>query len=270
MIVDGRSIAEDIQLSLKELVAKQKKKLSLAVFVMTDDFATRTFITIKERVAREIGIHVAVFDISPTLDTEALIEKIKEAAEKYQGIVVQFPLPQHIDRDRVRNAIPRSHDVDVISDGALKAFQEGSRIFPPVVGAIDEILTRNNVALENKRVVVVGEGRLVGKPAALYARREDAEVHVVNAESGNSLQEIKKADVLILGAGVPGLLKSDMVKEGVMIFDAGTSEARGKLAGDADPACAHRAALFTPVPGGIGPITVAMLFKNLLALLKES
>lgn len=266
MIIDGRAIAGEIKEELKNKVGQMDEKLSLAVFAGREDLATRKFIEIKKRFADDIGVSIEVKSL-PGATTDKLVKEIQDAAKSCNGIIVQFPLESGIDTDIVRNAIPLSLDIDVLSDEAVSRFARGEfPILPPVAGAIAEIVRRNNVVLEGKRVVVVGEGRLVGKPASIWARLRGANVTTLNAESYDISYEIRKADILILGAGVPYLIKPDMVKGGVVIFDAGTSEASGKLVGDADPRCAEKASLFTPVPGGIGPITVAMIFKNLVRL----
>ena len=124
--------------------------------------------------------------------------------------------------------------------------------------------------MNGKKVVVIGKGKLVGKPAAEWARKEGAFVEVVDRSIKNPEMIFKKADVLISGAGVPSLITPEKIKDGVLLFDAATSEMSGKLVGDIDPVCAKKAALYTPVPGGIGPLTVALLFKNLLELAERA
>ena len=133
---------------------------------------------------------------------------------------------------------------------------------PPVAEAIKEVLRLHDVRPRGKIAVVVGAGRLVGAPAAKLLRELGAEVSVITQTSG-SLVELKTADIVVLGVGEPGFIKTEMLKQDVVLIDAGTSEQGGKLAGDADPACISVASVFTPVPGGIGPIAVAMIFKNL-------
>ncbi|HEY4502409.1 MAG TPA: bifunctional 5,10-methylenetetrahydrofolate dehydrogenase/5,10-methenyltetrahydrofolate cyclohydrolase [Candidatus Paceibacterota bacterium] len=266
MIIDGKAIAERVKSVVAREITRTGARYSLAVFVLTDDFATRKFISIKKKVAENIGVTIVLYDLKKDTRTEELVQKIKEAVHNHNGIVVQFPLPSHINSDTIRNAIPASHDVDVISDEALQKVKKGSNVLPPVVGAIDEILKEQAVTLKGKKVVVVGEGNLVGKPSAIFAEHGGANVTVVNEDTKDISKETKDADIIILGAGVPGLLMPTMVKDGVVILDAGTSEAKGELRGDADPSCALKSALFTPVPGGVGPITVAMIFKNLLVL----
>ncbi|HEV8666956.1 MAG TPA: bifunctional methylenetetrahydrofolate dehydrogenase/methenyltetrahydrofolate cyclohydrolase, partial [Candidatus Paceibacterota bacterium] len=135
----------------------------------------------------------------------------------------------------------------------------------PVAEAVSEVLVRSNVSVQNKTAVVVGAGKLVGAPVAELLRELGANVSVITQNEG-SLLDLKTADIVVLGAGEPGLVSPEMLKEGVVLIDAGTSEASGRLAGDASPACAEVASVFTPVPGGIGPISVAMIFKNLFTL----
>jgi methylenetetrahydrofolate dehydrogenase (NADP+)/methenyltetrahydrofolate cyclohydrolase len=164
----------------------------------------------------------------------------------------------------VLKVIPEGCDVDAVHyDGTL------SGVLPPVVGAISEVSLRHNVVFSGQRVVIVGKGRLVGAPAELWCSQQGADVTVVTEETANAADIIRNASILILGAGKPSLVTPDMIKEGVILFDAGTSEDGGVLRGDADPLYAQKAALFTPVPGGIGPITVAVLLRNLVTLSRQ-
>ena len=265
MTVDGRAIADEIKERLKKEVAE--RNLSLIVFVMSHDLAVQKFIEIKKKFAESIGVSVVVEELPDNISTEVLLNKVKEAAGEHNGIIVQLPLASHIDTDAVRNAIPVSHDVDVIADVSFAEFQKGtSAILPPVVGAIAEIISRHNISVTGKNVVIVGRGPLVGRSAETWFQRKEARVHVLDKSTTNLEEETRKADILVLGAGLPGLITPEFVKSGAVIFDAGTSESGGKLTGDALPTCASKASLYTPVPGGIGPITVAMIFKNLLTL----
>jgi methylenetetrahydrofolate dehydrogenase (NADP+)/methenyltetrahydrofolate cyclohydrolase len=180
------------------------------------------------------------------------------------GVILQLPLPPDIDAEAERNRIPLSKDVDVLSDAAYQKFVEGAYPPPPVPRAMDFVLKQYGINPWGKRVAVVGQGRLVGKPAAELMRQQGAEVVV--AERGSVSEATRDADIVILGAGDPHFLKPDMVKDGVVILDAGTSESSGKVVGDADPSCIEKASLFTPVPRGIGPIAVVEIFANLFEL----
>lgn len=265
--IDGKAISLELKGGLIKEVAKMERKPRLTVFVLSEDLATEKFIGLKQRFAEAVGVSVRIIRMPQTTSTETLVGEIANAISESDGVIVQFPLPPHIDRSVVSNAVPASHDVDVISDEALALFKKGeSVILPPVVGALKEILDRGEVSLAGKQVVVVGEGRLVGAPAALWARLQGADVISVNEHTPDITESTQRADVLILGAGSPSLITPSMIREGVVLLDAGTSEAQGKLAGDADPRCVEKASIFTPVPGGIGPITVALIFKNLIAL----
>lgn len=265
--VDGKGIASDLKQKLKTEVVGRKRKLSLKVFVLSQDLATEKFIAVKRRFAEAIGVAITVEYLKENLTTDSLVRRIQEDARNFTGVIVQYPLPLHLDADTVRNCVPVDSDVDVLSDAAVLLFARGaSAALPPVVGALREVVLRHKIELLGRHVIVVGNGRLVGQPAAIWAESEGARVRVVDATTPRIETVTRTADILILGAGVPGLIQPSMLRDGVVILDAGTSEAGGKLAGDADPACESKASVFTPVPGGIGPITVAMIFKNLLAL----
>lgn len=260
MIVDGKSIAKDILESLKRSIEARRMSPRLAVVTCAPNFETRKFLALKKRKADEVGIALTVREYPESATTEDLIDGIARAAAEADGIVVQLPLPRHIDRTRVIAAVPRSHDVDALS------YDGGDALLPPVVGAIAAISAAHGIEFAGANVTVVGEGMLVGKPAAVWARAQGANVTVVHEGSEDAAQHMRAADILILGAGKPHFITPDDVKEGIIIFDAGTSESAGALVGDADPACAKKASFFTPVPGGIGPVTVAVLLRNAAAL----
>lgn len=261
MNIDGRAIAHDIYRELVEQVAPRKRKPHLTVFTCAPNFETQKYLALKRKKAAEVGIEVNVIEFPENVTTEEVLLTFTALGARTNGLIVQLPFPPQVRIDEVLARIPHSLDVDGLHyDGTSE------EILPPVVGAIDEIVARYRIALSGKRVVVVGDGRLVGRPAAHYARARGAEVTVITKGDPNAAAALRAADVLVLGAGSPHMVSPDEVKDGVVIFDAGTSESAGVLVGDADPACAEKAALFTPVPGGIGPITVAILLRNLVRL----
>jgi methylenetetrahydrofolate dehydrogenase (NADP+)/methenyltetrahydrofolate cyclohydrolase len=267
MMIDGKKIAADIKHELKNEIEQLGTAPVLAIVIVGDDPVIESFVRIKKKFAGEIGVHIEEHRYSDTIDTDTLLSKVEELVldDSIHGVVVQLPLSEHIQTPDVLHALSAQKDVDVISQEGMMLFESGDAPFlPPVVGAIEEILRREAVSIEGKKAVVLGNGRLVGKPAALWLKRRGAHVSVLDRESIDTLSQIKSADVLVLGAGVPGFVKPDMIQEGVVILDAGTSEEAGKLAGDADPSCGEKASIFTPVPGGIGPITVAILFRNVI------
>jgi methylenetetrahydrofolate dehydrogenase (NADP+) / methenyltetrahydrofolate cyclohydrolase len=268
MIVDGKLIARGLKNQLISRVRSNDRRLKLGVLIAHETPEIRQFVDIKKRFGAEIGVTVEVMQLGVLEQkSESLLQKILHVTRECDGLVLQLPLPSQYHLDSVLNLFPLSHDVDVIGNTAFQQHKEGMLPFlPPVVGAIAEILHQQNVLLAGRKVLVIGEGRLVGSPAVFWAERLGAEVSVVTKRVGVLADLAPTADVIILGAGSPGLLTPDMIKQGVMIFDAGTSETEGVVKGDADPACADKAMLFTPTPGGIGPITVAKVFENLLTL----
>lgn len=251
MIVDGRIIAERVYASLAA-----SRPLTLGVLVAGANPVTSSFVRIKEKAAARLGVTLVREDLPAHATTDDALRAITVLAEKSDGIIVQLPLPHGIDVDAVLAAIPPHKDVDGISPLP--------NVRPPVAGAVAEILGYELIPTKERRVVVIGSGRLVGKPVAALLKEYGAEVFVI--EKGDSLAALIEADIIISGAGEPGLIRPEHVKDGVVIIDAGTSEIGGKVAGDADPACAEKASIFTPVPGGVGPIAVAMIFKNLYTL----
>lgn len=242
MLVDGKKIAEDILQALEKERA-QFAGLTLAVVMSEGDAATESFVKIKSRTAARLRVELKRY--APHELSQALA---------CDGIIVQLPLPN---AEELLAALPPEKDVDGLGSHPLAR--------PPVAEAVAEVLRRSGIDPAGKRAVVVGSGRLVGAPAAALLRELGAQVSVVT-EARGSLTELKEADIAVLGAGEPGLIKPAMLKQGVVLIDAGTSEQGGRLSGDADPACASVASVFTPVPGGVGPIAVAMIFKNLFAL----
>ncbi len=267
MILDGRTIAKELRAELALSFGTLEKPPRVTVFVLSEDEATRQYIGIKERTGRELGATVSIERMPEDTTTQELIDAIGIAALATEGIIVQLPLPPHIDGEAVRDALPKSKDIDCLGTAAFADFDAGTGIvIPPVVSAMEHILRLNAIDILEKKVVVIGHGRLVGQPAEIWFRARGGHVTVCDQKTEDLSVHTKDADIIVLGAGVPGLLTPNMIKDGVAILDAGASEAGGKVVGDADPACAEKAALFTPVPGGIGPIAIAMLFRNLYIL----
>jgi methylenetetrahydrofolate dehydrogenase (NADP+)/methenyltetrahydrofolate cyclohydrolase len=266
MIVDGRKLAAE----RREEIAKERAHmgpLSLGVVIATTDTVTASYVGIKKRAAEALGISVIEYRLKDDASTEEIIAAVREASA-HDGAILQLPLPKGADVERARNAIPADRDVDVLGDEAFERFAQG--FFPPtppVPAAMLYVLKRNGVEIRGKTVVMLGMGRLVGKPAEILFYHLDAKTKTLI--KGDDVAHVtREADIIVSGAGVPWLLKPEMVKDGVVILDAGASELGGKLAGDADPACAEKASIFTPVPGGLGPIAVAEIFANLVILAK--
>jgi methylenetetrahydrofolate dehydrogenase (NADP+)/methenyltetrahydrofolate cyclohydrolase len=258
MHIDGKKIAEEVIESLKDggLLSGAK----LGVIMAQGDAATESFVRIKERVARKLSVELVREVLAENASTEDVLLSIRTLSTAVQGIIVQLPLPLRFNTDQILSAIPTTHDADALNPATRL-------VRAPVAEAISEILVRANISALDKRAVVVGAGRLVGAPAAGLLRHLGAKVSVVTLEEGN-LAQLQDADIVVSGAGSPGLITPTMLKPGVVLIDAGTSESEGKVVGDATPDCAEVASIFTPVPGGVGPIAVAMLFKNFCTLVQ--
>lgn len=261
VLVDGKQLATEIYREVANRVTHLDVKPHLTVFTCAPNFETQKYLTLKMRQTKKVGIGINVIEFPETITTEEVITSVTHAGMQTDGVIVQLPFPAHIDIDAVLASIPSQYDVDAVNyDGA------SDHILPPVVGAIKVIADRYDVLFTGQPVTIVGHGRLVGKSAEIWTKKQGASVTVVTKTSGDLEAAVLNAHILILGAGQPGLITPDMLGEQVTIFDAGTSEAEGELRGDADPTCAQKAALMTPVPGGIGPITVALLLKNVVKL----
>jgi methylenetetrahydrofolate dehydrogenase (NADP+)/methenyltetrahydrofolate cyclohydrolase len=268
MLVEGKKIAGEMEHRLRKRVEEGKMGLTLGIIVVHETAPIRQFVEVKRRFGDAINVHVEVLQLGPmSHKNEDLLALLLHSTRNHDGIVLQLPLPHQYSLDSVLNLFPLSHDVDVIGNTAYRQFEEATLPFyPPVVGALHEVLRHHGLGLAGRKVLVVGEGRLVGGPAAIWARRVGAYVTVANIETPNLAELSRDAEVLILGAGVPGLIKPDMVQQNAIVLDAGTSEVSGVIKGDADPAVAEKAGLFTPTPRGLGPITVAKVFENLITL----
>lgn len=255
MRLDGKAVAEGVYQRLSEEGIAGR---SLGLLVIGTDTVTDSFVRQKARAAERLGVSIVRRDLPESVTTDEAIHALAALAKEVDGVIVQLPLPLRIDTHAVLAAIPPDKDVDGIS--------AAPRVRPPVAEAVAEILAQSSTQIHDANAVVVGAGRLVGKPVAAMLTEMGA--RVTTLARGDSLDALKDADIVVLGAGEPGLVKPEHLNDGVVLIDAGTSESSGKIAGDADPACESKAALFTPVPGGVGPIAVAMIFRNLLALAK--
>lgn len=252
MIVRGKEIAESVYARLP------KRPRTLGIIVGEKNPVIDSFVKIKERAAQRLGVTLVREELLEGANTHEAVAAVLSLSEKVDGIIVQLPLPNQIDVETVLAAIPGEKDVDGISLSPC--------VRPPVAEAVKEILEHGQCEVAGKKAAVVGSGRLVGKPCARLLEELGASVTVL--ERGDSLDALKDADIVVLGAGEQGIVQPEHLKGGVVLIDAGTSEMGGKVKGDADPACADVASIFTPVPGGVGPIAVAMIFKNLFDLTK--
>jgi methylenetetrahydrofolate dehydrogenase (NADP+)/methenyltetrahydrofolate cyclohydrolase len=263
MIAYGNEVVLHIKQRLRQ--AAQGKTISFILF--GENLASRKFVERKMAFARDIGVLVTVNNF-PILPEEKIISIVSELAKRdYDGIIIQLPLPSGVSAEKILNLIPAEKDIDILGDFAKKDYIEKKiSKTPPVAQAVKEILDYYNVSLSEKKVLVVGRGKLVGEPVDLWLTREGIEHSIIDKDTPHehSAKLMKNADIIISGVGSPYMIKPDMIQTGAVLIDAGTSEEEGKLVGDVDPACESKASLYTPVPGGVGPVTVASLFLNII------
>ena len=279
-IIDGKQVAAEMRAELKEKVAELKTQgvtPGLAVVLVGEDPASKSYVTAKERACEEIGIF-SDDNRLPAETTEedllALIDKLN-TDPKINGILVQLPLPKHIDEDKILLAIDPAKDVDgfhPVNVGKMVVGQDA--YLPCTPHGIIQLLIRSKVKLEGAEVVIVGRSNIVGKPIANMliqkAPTGNATVTVCHTRTKNMAEHVKRADIIIAAAGWPNTITADMVKDGAVVIDVGVNRVedatkkRGyRLAGDVDfEGVKEKASLITPVPGGVGPMTITMLLYN--------
>lgn len=269
-IIDGKAISAQIKDEVKERAAQLKARginVCLAVIQVGSDPASSVYVGNKKKACAYVGIESLSYELAEETTQEELLFLIKELNEKEEvnGILVQLPLPAHIDEDAVIRAIDARKDVDGFhpqSVGALCIGQPGFVSCTPA--GIIELLKRSGVEIAGKECVVIGRSNIVGKPMALLLLRENGTVTVAHSKTQNLKEVAKRADILIVAVGKPKMITRDYVKEGAVVIDVGIHRKEGgKLCGDVDyddvvPVCSA----ITPVPGGVGPMTIAMLMYN--------
>jgi len=270
-IIDGKAIAEEVRQEVREEVARLKERgilPGLAVILVGDDPASKTYVRNKERASRDAGIHSEVYRLPADTPEHEVLRLIGElnARPEISGILLQHPVPGHIDERRCFDAISPEKDVDgfhPVNQGRLLI---GEKCFVPCTPrGILHLLDRTGVDLKGKRAVVVGRSNIVGKPVALLLLSRHATVTICHSRTQDLAAETRAADVLVVAIGKARAIRGDMVKPGAVVIDVGVNPEDGKLVGDVDfESAVEVASAITPVPGGVGPMTIAMLLKNTL------
>ena len=264
MTIDGKNIAGEVLARLKALPKPEK---FLAVVLVGDNKSSLSFIAQKEKIAKQLGVDFRLYRFPATAKNDELREEVgKIAAHKTcGGVVVQLPLPDHVNRQYILNAIPPDKDVDVLGERAVGAlYAERSKVVPPAVGTVEEIIRSMDAdpkALASRSVAIVGLGLLVGRPVATWIMWRAKETLLLRSTS--DLRRAKDADIVITGVGKAGLLSAGHIKEGACVIDFGYDGNKG----DFDPTDAiSKDISYTPTPGGTGPVLVAKLFENFYTL----
>ena len=265
--IDGKQISAQIKDELKERVEKENLEVTLAVIQVGNDPASTVYVGNKKKACEYIGIRSLAYELPEETPEEELLQLIKELNDRddVNGILVQLPLPAHMDEDKVIQTISPKKDVDGFhpqSVGALSIGQLGFISCTPA--GVIQLLKRTGVEIDGKECVIVGRSNIVGKPMALLMLRENATVTVCHSHTKDLKEVTKRADILIVAIGKPKFITKEYVKDGAVVIDVGIHRgADGKLCGDVDyDDVAPITHAITPVPGGVGPMTIAMLMNN--------
>lgn len=269
-ILDGKAVSQRIKDELKtevENLKKEGKTVGLAVIIVGDNPASRIYVNNKKKACEQLGIHSEEFAL-PAETTEeelkALVEKLNNDSS-IDGILVQLPLPKHINEEAVINTISAKKDVDAFHPSNVGKIMIGNYDFLPCTPAgVMELIAESGISVEGKNCVVVGRSNIVGKPQAMLLLQKNGTVTICHSRTKDLAAVTREADILVAAVGVPELIKGDMIKEGAVVIDVGMNRLPDKkLVGDvAFEECEKKAAAITPVPGGVGPMTIAMLMKN--------
>ena len=262
MVFDGKKIRDEIMSDLADRILKLGREPVLAAIWLGNDEVTSKYVQIKQRMAEKLGIHFDIVKFDAKTSQNEVIERISELNrdDKVDGVMVQMPLPKNFDSMKIIEAIDAKKDVD----GLRYCANLTCGFFPPVIGSIILAMEMADKSVYDKKITVIGRGFLVGSPLIRYLKDKTDQIRIGDSTTPYLGTITLDADVVISAVGKPKLISANMVKDGVVLIDAGTSEAGGALAGDIDPAAYSKASFYTPTPGGIGPVTVAMLFRNLV------
>lgn len=269
-IIDGKLISAQIKDELKEKVAAYREKgvgITLAVIQVGNDPASTVYVGNKKKACEYIGITSLAYELAEETKQEELLELIDKlnADESVNGILVQLPLPKHIDEDAVIKRISPLKDVDGFHPQSVGALSIGQKGFVSCTPAgVIQLLKRSGIEIAGRECVVVGRSNIVGKPMALLLLRENGTVTVCHSKTMDLKEVTKRADILVVAIGKPKFITAEYVKEGAVVIDVGIHRLEGKkLCGDVDyDSVAPICSAITPVPGGVGPMTIAMLMNN--------
>lgn len=273
ILIDGKKLRDGLLENIKKEVEKLPFSPVFSDVMVGDDKVSLSYVKIKEKFANMAGIKFRETILSNNITTEEVIEQVRNLNNVpfISGVIVQLPLPSHINTEEVLNSIDTNLDVDCLSGESTLRFYNNNPIFSyPTALACVYILESLPLDLKDKNILVIGNGRLVGRPVSHLLKSKGLNITTVDSKTENRDDLIKEADVIITAIGQGKFLTGDMVKSGVVIIDAGTSEEDGGIVGDVDiDSMQDVASYITPTPGGVGPMTVAMLLLNILESAKR-
>ncbi len=272
-IMDGKAVAEKIRAKIKAEVTNLKMKPGLAAILVGENPASKVYVDIKRKTCDEVDIYSELYRLPESTAEKELLQLIQKlnSNKRIHAILVQLPLPKHIDEEKVFSAVAIEKDVDGFKSenvGKLVAGKEAA--VPCTPKGVIRLLEEYGVEPTGKNAVVIGRSKIVGRPTALLLLNRDATITLCHSKTKDLESYTKNADILVVAAGKPKLVTAEMVKEGVVVIDVGINRVEGKLVGDVDfESVRKKATYITPVPGGVGPMTVAMLMENTLERYKK-
>ncbi|MBQ4110370.1 MAG: bifunctional methylenetetrahydrofolate dehydrogenase/methenyltetrahydrofolate cyclohydrolase FolD [Clostridia bacterium] len=275
-IIDGKQVSANIKERIKKEVAEIKSKgvtPGLAVVIVGDDPASRVYVNSKKKSCEELGMlsrEYALSEDTKEEDLVALVEKLNKDDEIH-GILVQLPLPKQIDEEKIINAIDPKKDVDAFHPANVGKIMIGNFDYLPCTPAgVMELIKETGIEIEGKECVIIGRSNIVGKPQAMLMLHKNATVTICHSRTKDLKEVVKRADIVVAAVGRPNFVTADMVKEGAVVIDVGINRLENKkLCGDVDFESVSKVASYiTPVPGGVGPMTIAMLMQNTLTAAK--
>lgn len=276
--IDGKSVAQKVKDELKNEVKVLKEKgiiPGLVVVLVGQNPASQVYVRMKEKISSELGINSKVYRFEEKWSEEEilnLIDKLNNDKEVH-GILVQLPLPSDVSESKIMERIDPSKDVDGFHPINMGRLLRGERVdlLPCTPAGIMEILREYHISIKGKNAVIIGRSNIVGKPVSLLLLREHATVTICHSRTEDLAGVVRGADIIVAAVGKPGIIKADMVKEGAVVIDVGINKVDGKLKGDVEfEEVKNIASFITPVPGGVGPMTIAMLLKNTVTAAKKS
>lgn len=269
VILDGNKLSKEILENIAEEIRAKNFQLKLAIILVGNNLVSDSYINKKQEACAAVGIDFELFKFSSKIDEGDLKKEVKKIVKdkNVSGIVIQLPLPQKFNTSAILDLISPEKDADVLSSVSFDKFSKNNLpILPPVVGAVKYLLEQYKIPIADKKIVLIGKGKLVGKPLSVWLKNNKMKFSLLDKGINNISDFTEKADIIISGAGCPGLIKENILKDGVVLIDVGTTSEEGRIKGDVDQAAYQKASYVAPVPGGVGPVTIACLIDNLLKL----
>lgn len=269
MLLDGKKLRDELLIKYKEEIKNNNLKIKLAIIEVGENEASKIYIKNKIKYCSEVGIETEVYNLDNDTNENELIDLINKLNndKNVTGIILQSPIPAHLDFDKCSSLIDSNKDVDGFTlTNVYNLYLNKKSILPCTVKGIIKLLEHYNISIEGANIVIVGRGNIVGKPLALALENRNATVTLCHSKTKNLINYTKQADILVAAAGSPNLIKKDMVKKNSVLIDVGVNRIDGKIVGDIDKDVYDIVSYVTPNPGGVGPMTVAMIIDNLIEM----